>query len=148
MNNIYLKLKRCLKAIREKTDFIPEAGLILGSGLGDYASGKEVIFELPYSEIEGFPVSTVAGHEGRFIFAEISGVYCADFAEDGKDFVCIFMTDDFRKAAVIAEGKPKFIAGKQQLLIFPEPTFGDCSRVCITDEGEGGSAYFFHFSTP
>jgi len=73
MNNIYLKLKRCLKAIREKTDFIPEAGLILGSGLGDYASGKEVIFELPYSEIEGFPVSTVAGHEGRFIFAEISG---------------------------------------------------------------------------
>lgn len=73
MNNIYLKLKRCLKAIREKTDFIPEAGLILGSGLGDYAKDKEVIFELPYGEIDEFPVSTVPGHDGKFIFARIGG---------------------------------------------------------------------------
>lgn len=73
MNNIYLKLRRCLKAIREKTDFIPEAGLILGSGLGDYAKDKEVIFELPYGEIDEFPVSTVPGHDGKFIFARIGG---------------------------------------------------------------------------
>ena len=37
MNNVYEKIKTCLASIREKTDFVPEVALILGSGLGDYA---------------------------------------------------------------------------------------------------------------
>lgn len=74
MNEVYEKLMRCYESVREKTDFKPEAALILGSGLGDYADGLEIEQTIEYSEIEGFPVSTVKGHKGRFIFAHVNGV--------------------------------------------------------------------------
>ena len=74
MSNAYDKLQNCLKCVREKTDFVPEVALILGSGLGDYADGLEIEAAVPYSEIEGFPSSTVAGHKGRFVFAHVEGV--------------------------------------------------------------------------
>ena len=38
MSEVYEKLMKCYKSVREKTDFVPEAALILGSGLGDYAN--------------------------------------------------------------------------------------------------------------
>ena len=41
-----------------------DIGIILGSGLGDYADALEDAVKLPYSEIPGFPRSTVAGHAG------------------------------------------------------------------------------------
>ena len=68
MSKMYEKLQKCVSIIREKTDFVPEVALILGSGLGEYARNMDVKAEVPYSEIEGFPVSTVAGHDGRFLF--------------------------------------------------------------------------------
>lgn len=74
MNEVYEKLMRCYESVREKTDFKPDAALILGSGLGDYADGLEIEQTIEYSEIEGFPVSTVKGHKGRFIFAHVNGV--------------------------------------------------------------------------
>lgn len=74
MNKAYEKLVRCEKIIREKTDFEPEVALVLGSGLGGYASNMDVRCEVPYSEIEGFPVSTVPGHDGRFLFGYVKGV--------------------------------------------------------------------------
>ena len=74
MNRAYEKLVRCEKIIREKTDFEPEVALVLGSGLGGYASNMDVRCEVPYSEIEGFPVSTVPGHDGRFLFGYVKGV--------------------------------------------------------------------------
>lgn len=74
MNQVYEKLQNCLKSVREKTDFIPEVALILGSGLGEYAEEIEVTTAIDYKDIEGFPVSTVAGHKGRFIFGYINKV--------------------------------------------------------------------------
>ncbi|MBQ4481750.1 MAG: purine-nucleoside phosphorylase [Lachnospiraceae bacterium] len=67
------KLKGCVDYVKSRTDFVPEIALILGSGLGDYARNMEVICEIPYSEIPGFPVSTAPGHDGRFIFGTIAG---------------------------------------------------------------------------
>ena len=55
------KLQTCLASICEKTDFKPEVALILGSGLGDYADGIQIETTVDYTEIEGFPVSTVTG---------------------------------------------------------------------------------------
>lgn len=69
----YARLERCVKQIREKTDFVPDIALVLGSGLGDYADTVKIVAEIPYSEIDGFPVSTVAGHDGTLIFCEIEG---------------------------------------------------------------------------
>lgn len=76
MNKIYEKLEKCYKCIRKKTDFVPEIALVLGSGLGDYAESASVNVELtvPYSEISGFPTSTVLGHKGQFVFGTVNGV--------------------------------------------------------------------------
>lgn len=79
MNKVYQKLEKCYKCIREKTDFVPEIALVLGSGLGDFAESANVKVELtvPYSEINGFPTSTVLGHKGRFVFGTVNGVKTA-----------------------------------------------------------------------
>ena len=68
MNPVYEKLCKCVESIRKQTDFKPEIGIILGSGLGDFAEHIQVEAMVPYTSIEGFPVSTVAGHKGQFVF--------------------------------------------------------------------------------
>lgn len=74
MGAVYEKLMRCYECVREKTQFVPKVAIVLGSGLGDYAKQIQVETEVPYSEIEGFPVSTVPGHDGRFIFGYIDAI--------------------------------------------------------------------------
>jgi purine-nucleoside phosphorylase len=74
MNAVYEKLLKCYESVKEKIDFKPEIALVLGSGLGDYGETIDVVATLDYSDIEGFPVSTVKGHKGRFIFGYIQGV--------------------------------------------------------------------------
>ena len=63
-----------LKAVRERTDFVPKVGIVLGSGLGGLADDIEVVTRIPYSELEGFPRSTVEGHKGAYIFGYIDSV--------------------------------------------------------------------------
>lgn len=74
MNEQYIKLQKCYESIRAKIDFNPKVAVILGSGLGDYAETIKVEATLDYHEIEGFPVSTVPGHKGRFIFGYVGEV--------------------------------------------------------------------------
>lgn len=74
MNETYEKLMRCYQAIRKKIDFQPKAALVLGSGLGDYAETIQTEAVLDYHEIDGFPIATVPGHKGRFIFGYIGSV--------------------------------------------------------------------------
>lgn len=57
--------------IKEKTNFTPEFGVILGSGLGSFTDDIQIEFSLPYSEIPNFPVSTVEGHKGALVFGTI-----------------------------------------------------------------------------
>ncbi len=73
-NAIYEKLESCVKAVREKTDFVPDVALVLGSGLGNYADNIKIETEISYSDIPGFPVSTVPGHAGKFIFGYVDNV--------------------------------------------------------------------------
>lgn len=68
MNPVYEKLCKCVESIRKQTDFEPKIGIILGSGLGDFAEHIQIEARVPYTSIEGFPVSTVAGHKGQFVF--------------------------------------------------------------------------------
>ena len=74
MSKEYDKLLRCYHSVREKISFEPQVALILGSGLGDYAEQVQVEAVLDYHDIEGFPVSTVLGHKGRFVFGYIQNV--------------------------------------------------------------------------
>ena len=73
-NEIYEKLEICRKSILQKTNFKPEVAVILGSGLGEYASKIKIEQIIPYTEIEGFPVSTVVGHKGQFVFGYVKEV--------------------------------------------------------------------------
>ena len=63
-----------LNAVRERTDFVPKVGIVLGSGLGGLADDIEVVTRIPYSELEGFPRSTVEGHKGEYIFGYIDSI--------------------------------------------------------------------------
>lgn len=74
MNQVYEKLMRCYTSVREKVDFKPRAALVLGSGLGNYGEQIKISQVLDYHEIEGFPVSTVPGHKGRFLFGYVDDV--------------------------------------------------------------------------
>jgi purine-nucleoside phosphorylase len=71
MNAAYEKLLKCYEDVRRKIDFQPKVALVLGSGLGDYGDSIQMEAVLDYHEIEGFPVSTVPGHKGRFLFGYV-----------------------------------------------------------------------------
>ena len=74
MDKGYEKVRQCYERVREKIKFTPKVALVLGSGLGDFAEHIKVEAELPYGEIEGFPISTVPGHAGKFIFGFLDQV--------------------------------------------------------------------------
>ena len=74
MGEVYEKLIRCYDSVRKQIDFTPQVALVLGSGLGDYAESIRVEATLDYHDIEGFPVSTVPGHKGQFIFGYVGDV--------------------------------------------------------------------------
>ena len=78
MNEVYKKVLRCYESLQKKFDFSnfrPDVAIVLGSGLGDYANDIEVVGEVDYHDIEGFPVSTVPGHAGKFIFGYVGDVH-------------------------------------------------------------------------
>lgn len=74
MSKQYEKLMKCYEYYQSVTGFKPRVGLILGSGLGNYARNMKVEYEIPYGDIPGFPVSTVQGHDGRFLLGYIGSV--------------------------------------------------------------------------
>ncbi len=74
MSKVYEMVERCYESIKDRIPFQPQVALILGSGLGDYGDHIEVVSTLDYHDIEGFPVSTVSGHKGRFLFGYVGKV--------------------------------------------------------------------------
>lgn len=74
MNKVYEKLIGCYESIKDKVPFEPKVALVLGSGLGNYANSMKVVSELSYQDIKDFPISTVPGHEGKFIFGYVKDV--------------------------------------------------------------------------
>ncbi|GHU43249.1 purine nucleoside phosphorylase [Clostridia bacterium] len=74
MSTVYEKLQQCYENVRLRTDFTPKIALILGSGLGSYGEQIQIEESISYRDIEGFPISTVTGHEGRFLFGYVNGV--------------------------------------------------------------------------
>lgn len=74
MHSAYKRLLQCYDSIKDRIPFTPKVALVLGSGLGDYAEGIEQEAVIEYKDIKDFPVSTVSGHKGRFIFGHLEGV--------------------------------------------------------------------------
>lgn len=74
MSQTFALLEKWVRTVREKTDFLPEIGIVLGSGLGNFARQVEKSAEISYDSLPGFPVSTVAGHAGKLIFGYVRSV--------------------------------------------------------------------------
>lgn len=73
MSAITEQIEKCVDKIREITDFVPKTAIVLGSGLGAFADKIENAVSVEYKDIPGVPVSTVAGHRGRFVFGYVEG---------------------------------------------------------------------------
>ncbi len=71
---MFNRVKSIANNIASMSDnFNPEVGVILGSGLGNFAEAIDLRFSIDYSQIEGFPVSTVEGHSGKLLFGYVAG---------------------------------------------------------------------------
>ena len=77
--NLSTRIDNAIAHIRTRTDAIPEIGMILGSGLGDFADTLENRQVIPFSDIPDFPMATVPGHTGAFVFG----------TRHGKSVVCL-----------------------------------------------------------
>jgi purine-nucleoside phosphorylase len=73
MTRIVESMNKARDFIRSKTDMVPEAGIVLGTGLGGLVHEIEAEVVLPYHDIPGFCASTVESHSGKLIIGKLSG---------------------------------------------------------------------------
>lgn len=73
MSPSYDQIQETVRYIRERSDFAPGVGIVLGSGLGPLADEIETVASFPYAELPHFPRSTAPGHEGRLILGRLEG---------------------------------------------------------------------------
>jgi purine-nucleoside phosphorylase len=74
MTDLYSNAQSAADYIRTATDLTPHIGIILGSGLGNFANHVRGATRIPYAEIPHFPRSTVEGHSGNLVLGTIAGV--------------------------------------------------------------------------
>lgn len=67
------KIREASDYLKSKVSLVPQAGIVLGSGLGSFTRELEVEADIPYAEIPHFPVSTVKGHQSKMIFGKLCG---------------------------------------------------------------------------
>ena len=66
-------IKQTADHLKEKTNFEPQIGIILGTGLGGLVNEINIAHAISYEDIPNFPVSTVEGHKGQLIFGDLGG---------------------------------------------------------------------------
>ena len=71
MSAVLERINGCAAFLEQKIKEKPKIAVVLGSGLGGFADSVDNAISVEYRDIPGFPVSTVEGHRGRFIFGKI-----------------------------------------------------------------------------
>ena len=73
-----MTIEQCVAVIGARAPgFAPRAGIVLGSGLGEYADQADMVATIPYGDLPGFPAPGVAGHSGRLVLGRIGGTSVA-----------------------------------------------------------------------
>lgn len=67
------KINAAASYILSTVSLRPTVGMVLGSGLGDFADTLEDPVRIPYAQIPNFPVPTIAGHAGALVFGRKQG---------------------------------------------------------------------------
>jgi len=73
-SSLFERAEHAARTIRARVHLEPRIALVLGSGLGDFGNEFQDAVAIPYQEIPGFPVSTVAGHAGRLVIGKIDNI--------------------------------------------------------------------------
>lgn len=68
---MWQKIQQTVSFIQQKISFVPEVGVILGSGLGSFVEDIQIVCIIPYEDIPNFPMATVKGHKGALVFGTI-----------------------------------------------------------------------------
>ena len=68
-----MKLAEAVRAVRARTDFVPDVAIILGTGLGRLADELAAEARIPYEDVPGFPRATVETHAGRLLLGMLGG---------------------------------------------------------------------------
>ena len=71
--NLTAKITAAAEYLKAQVSLRPTVGLVLGSGLGDYADTLEESIRIPFSEIPNFPLPTIEGHAGALVFGKKHG---------------------------------------------------------------------------
>jgi len=62
------------RAVRERTDAVPQLGIVLGSGLGTLADDLDDAVAIPFADLPGWPAASAPGHAGRLVFGRLEGM--------------------------------------------------------------------------
>ncbi len=71
MTDMWTQISEATAFIREKTDFTPEFGLILGTGLGELSTRIDTACTIAYGDVPHFVESTATSHEGQLVFGTL-----------------------------------------------------------------------------
>jgi purine-nucleoside phosphorylase len=69
----YDKVREAADAVRSRIRDVPQIGIVLGSGLGDFAGSLADAVTMPYGDLPHWPVSRVIGHDGRLVIGTVRG---------------------------------------------------------------------------
>ncbi len=111
------KLKAAADWLTDKLPEPPAVGVILGSGLGEFAEGLTGSLTIPYGKIPGFPASAVVGHAGKLVAGYVGGV-----------------------PTVVLSGRVHYYEGHPMpLVVFPARVLGlvGCRDVIVTNAAGG-----------
>ena len=73
-HDLSVRLDALAAAVRARTDIVPALGIVLGSGLGDVASGIESRVAIPFSDLPGWPAASAPGHAGQLLLGQLEGL--------------------------------------------------------------------------
>jgi purine-nucleoside phosphorylase len=74
MSDFFTRAQSAADYLLTATELPPSIGIILGSGLGSFASQVNDATRIPYAKIPHFPTSTVEGHSGQLVLGTIANV--------------------------------------------------------------------------
>src|ERR1700744_545898 len=132
MPDQFTKAKTAADHIRSLHAAKPMLGIILGSGLGNFAAQVENPTTIPYADIPGWPLSTVVGHSGKLILGTIQGVQVA--VMQGR----VHAYEGYAMSEVVFPTRVLGLLGCKGLIVTNaaggiNKSFGQGGLVCISD---------------